>query len=108
MIYRMSYLWYCLIGTFVALFVGLLVSFMTKPQNPKDLDPMLLAPFVRRLIGSRKYPNQPEDGIIYAYGMPSVNNHVNNSTEVSDKVTILISEEPFWQIDSKCCLRRSQ
>lgn len=84
----MSYLWYCLIGTFVALFVGLLVSFLTKPLNPKDVDPRLLAPFVRRLIGSRKYPNQPEDGIIYAYGTPAVHNN-GNSSQFSDKVYCL-------------------
>lgn len=86
----MSYLWYCLIGTFVALFVGLVVSFLTKPQNPHDIDPKLLAPFVRRLIGSRKYPNQPEDGIIYAYGAPSLNSIANNSPIYSQKVNDII------------------
>lgn len=68
MIYRMSYLWYCLIGTSVALTVGLIVSFLTKPLNPKDVDPKLLAPFVRRLLGTSNYPNQPEDDIIHAFG----------------------------------------
>lgn len=82
----MSYLWYCLIGTFVALFVGLLVSFITKPTNPKDVDPRLLAPFVRRFIGSRSYPNQPVDGIIYAYGTPSLPKHENSPSKFTDKV----------------------
>lgn len=74
MILRMSYLWYCLIGTFVALFVGLLVSFVTKPMDPRDVDPLLLAPFLRKLIKPREYPNEPVDGIIYAYGPPAENN----------------------------------
>lgn len=85
MIYRMSYLWYCLIGTLVALIVGLIVSFMTKPLNPKDVDPKLLAPFVRKMIGQRKYPNQPDDGIIYAYGPLPVQNN-GHSSEFPDKV----------------------
>nr|CAI5832751.1 unnamed protein product [Callosobruchus analis] len=70
MFYRLSYLWYCLVGTFVALFVGMLVSFLTQPTDPRDIDPKLLAPFIRKFIKSREYPNQPEDGIIYAYGPP--------------------------------------
>nr|CAH7758339.1 unnamed protein product [Callosobruchus chinensis] len=70
MFYRLSYLWYCLVGTFVALFVGMLVSFLTQPTDPRDIDPKLLAPFIRKYIKSREYPNQPEDGIIYAYGSP--------------------------------------
>ncbi|KAJ8978769.1 hypothetical protein NQ317_017493 [Molorchus minor] len=57
MIYRLSYLWYSLIGTFVAMFVGLLVSSLTKPTDPRDVDPLLLAPFVRRLIKSKAQPN---------------------------------------------------
>lgn len=85
MIYRMSYLWYCLIGTFVALTVGLIVSFLTKPLKPKDVDPKLLAPFVRRLIGNRNYPNQPQDGIIYAYG-PLTGQIDGNISSFSEKV----------------------
>ncbi|VEN42988.1 unnamed protein product [Callosobruchus maculatus] len=74
MFYRLSYLWYCLVGTSVALFVGMLVSFLTQPTDPRDIDPKLLAPFIRKYIKSRVYPNQPEDGIIYAYGSPK---HLN-------------------------------
>ncbi|KAJ8965815.1 hypothetical protein NQ314_003882, partial [Rhamnusium bicolor] len=73
MIYRLSYLWYTLIGTFVTMFVGLLVSFLTKPLDPRDVEPELLAPFVRRLIKPRIYPNEPSDGIIYAYGPVQTN-----------------------------------
>ncbi|CAH1108786.1 unnamed protein product [Psylliodes chrysocephalus] len=71
MIYRLSYLWYCLIGTFVAVFVGLLVSMVTKPTDPRDIDPKLLAPFIRKIIKPRKYSNEPKDGIIFAYGSPT-------------------------------------
>ncbi|KAJ8955548.1 hypothetical protein NQ318_001378 [Aromia moschata] len=61
MIYRLSYLWYTLIGTFVATFVGLLVSSFTKLQDPRDVDPRLLAPFVRKLIKSRRDTNGSVD-----------------------------------------------
>ncbi|XP_060517848.1 sodium-coupled monocarboxylate transporter 1-like [Cylas formicarius] len=68
MIYRLSYLWYTLVGTFLAIFIGLVASFMNKPEDPRDVDPKLLAPFVRKWIKPREYPNEPTDGIIYAYG----------------------------------------
>lgn len=67
MIYRLSYLWYSLIGALLAMVVGLGVSFLTKPTDPRDLDGKLLAPFLRKLIKPREYPNEPDDGIIYAY-----------------------------------------
>ncbi|KAL3283359.1 hypothetical protein HHI36_006507 [Cryptolaemus montrouzieri] len=72
MLYRLSYLWYCMIGAFVTIAIGLIVSFCTTPNNPQDVDPCLIAPLVRKLIKPRKYPNQPLDTIIYAYGNDSV------------------------------------
>lgn len=48
----------------IAILMTLLV---TKIQDPADVDPQLLAPFIRRFVSNRKYPNQPRDGIIYAY-----------------------------------------
>ncbi|CAG9860798.1 unnamed protein product [Phyllotreta striolata] len=82
MIYRLSYLWYCLIGTFVAMFIGLLVSMVTKPTDPRDIDPKLLAPFVRKMIKPRKFSNQPKETIIYAYEQPAkvLDNHNENNT----------------------------
>lgn len=47
--------------------VGVIVSFATKPNDPRDVDSNLLAPFVRKLIPKRNYPNQPTDNIIFAY-----------------------------------------
>lgn len=72
MLYRLSYLWYTLAGCLVSMLVGLLVSFVTKPEDPRDIDPALLAPFIRKLIPPRQFPNQPNsDRIIYAY-VPTV------------------------------------
>lgn len=49
-IYHISYLWYTLVGALVTIVVALVVSFLTKANKPKDMNPMLLAPFVRRMI----------------------------------------------------------
>lgn len=68
MLYRLSYLWYVLVGASVSMTVALLTSFIFQPLDPKDIDPELLAPFVKRLIKPREYPNQPSgDEIIFAY-----------------------------------------
>lgn len=71
--YRVSYLWYVLIGMSVTCIIGLIVSFLTRPNDPRDVDPNLLAPIVRRHIKPRQYPNQPHtQDIILAYEPVSV------------------------------------
>lgn len=68
MLFRLSYLWYTLLGALVSTLVAAIVTFATKPLDPKDVDPMLLAPFIRKLIPPRKFPNQPKlSEVIYAY-----------------------------------------
>lgn len=68
MLYRLSYLWYVLFGVTVTCTVGLIVSFATKANDPRDVEPGLLAPVVRRCIKPREYPNQPpQQDIILAY-----------------------------------------
>lgn len=61
-------MWYTFAGAAVSTVVGLLVSYATGVLDPRDVEPNLLAPFVRKMIKPRKYPNQPNpDGVIYAY-----------------------------------------
>ncbi|KAF5277767.1 hypothetical protein FQR65_LT03747 [Abscondita terminalis] len=68
MLYRLSYLWYTIVGSVFSMVIGLLASFLTKPLDPRDVDKVLLAPFIRRLIPPRHYPNQPNcNEIIYAF-----------------------------------------
>lgn len=55
-------------GAGITIIVGLLVSLISKPTDPRDLDPQLLAPCLRKWIKPREFPNEPGDGIIYAYG----------------------------------------
>nr|CAD7446750.1 unnamed protein product [Timema bartmani] len=54
-LYKISYLWYSAIGFMVTVILGIIVSFLTKPQDPCSLDPRLQSPPVRRLL--RALPN---------------------------------------------------
>ena len=56
-LYRISYMWYVVIGFVVTLFVGLLVSSIVTMYNKKQEsvpDPDLFVPFVRRYL-KKKY-----------------------------------------------------
>ncbi|XP_059477404.1 sodium-coupled monocarboxylate transporter 2-like [Neocloeon triangulifer] len=52
--YRLSYLWYTLIGVTTCCTVGLLVSFATGANKPQDVDQKLLSPIIHRFIDSPK------------------------------------------------------
>lgn len=52
-IHHLSYLWYTLIGTSICIVVSLIISYIIGPNDPVELNPKLLAPFVRKLIKSR-------------------------------------------------------
>jgi len=44
--YEISFLWYCAIGCLMAMFIGIIVSFITKSKDEKDIDPHLIIPVV--------------------------------------------------------------
>lgn len=52
-IYHISYLWYTLVGSAICIIVSLIASFCMGPNKPSELNPNLLAPFVRKLIKPR-------------------------------------------------------
>lgn len=54
---EISYLWYPMIGTFIVIIVGTLVSLLTGRQNPDQLDPKLCYNFLRRWIGKKRTTN---------------------------------------------------
>nr|CAD7255943.1 unnamed protein product [Timema shepardi] len=54
-LYKISYLWYSAIGFMVTVILGIVVSFLTDPQDPCSLDPRLQSPPIRRLL--RALPN---------------------------------------------------
>lgn len=47
---KLSYAYYCMVGVLVGLFVGLVVSFLTKRQDLKTMNPDLIAPCMRRFL----------------------------------------------------------
>jgi len=53
---KISYIWYTLIGALIVLVVGTIVSLITGPQDPDQLDPKLVYPFMRRWIGKKRAP----------------------------------------------------
>lgn len=57
-LYRMSYLWYTLLGAIVSMTVALIVSFFTNPVDPASLDPMLLSPVIRRFLPKKDVQKQ--------------------------------------------------
>nr|XP_033325163.1 sodium-coupled monocarboxylate transporter 1-like isoform X3 [Megalopta genalis] len=63
-LYRLSYLWYTVTGALVTMSVGLLVSLISS-ENIEKLDPMLVAPVIRRFLKpSNKEVQQVEIGNI--------------------------------------------
>lgn len=49
-IYHISYMWYTLFGALLTIIVATAVSFLVGPNDPHEMDPKLLTPFVRRLL----------------------------------------------------------
>ncbi|XP_054287824.1 sodium-coupled monocarboxylate transporter 1-like [Macrosteles quadrilineatus] len=53
-IFKISYMYYCMVGTLIVIVVGLLVSYLTTPQDLLSLDPNLFSPPVRRFLPQRR------------------------------------------------------
>lgn len=53
-IYRISFVWYSLMGSSIVFFIGIIVSWLTGHQEIKNLDPNLLSPVVQFLIPKTK------------------------------------------------------
>ncbi|VEN34324.1 unnamed protein product [Callosobruchus maculatus] len=85
-IYRISYLWYTLIGVILSISVGLIVSFLTTPQDSNKVDPKLLAPFIRKYIQSRKYSQKSKDNIAAAFDR-CTQNPVNKLAGIQETTT---------------------
>lgn len=48
-LYRLSYMWYSAIGCIVTVFIGLVVSCITGPKHPNDIDSELMSPVYKAL-----------------------------------------------------------
>jgi hypothetical protein len=58
LLYRLSYLWYTLLGAIVSMTVALIASFFTNPTDPASLDPELLSPVIRRFLPKKEVKKQ--------------------------------------------------
>nr|XP_022913639.1 sodium-coupled monocarboxylate transporter 1 [Onthophagus taurus] len=86
MLYRLSYLWYTLIGCVISILIGGIVSFFTKFNDARDIDSMLIAPFYKKLIKPREYPNEPKSNeIIFAYDT-KIRSNINDLDNESHNV----------------------
>lgn len=68
-IYHISYLWYTLVGAMITIIVATIVSAISGFNNPREMDPNLFAPFVRKCLKldlKREEPLGTEDDIRYA------------------------------------------
>lgn len=68
-IHHISFMWYTLFGAIITIAVSLITSFLIGANNPREIDPRLLAPFLRRLLGNdfkREEPLGTADDIRYA------------------------------------------
>lgn len=49
-LYRVSFMYYTLIGMAAVFIVGIIVSLLTEPPNMRDMNPALFTPIVRRYV----------------------------------------------------------
>ncbi|XP_063903326.1 putative sodium-dependent multivitamin transporter isoform X1 [Zophobas morio] len=83
--FQMSYLWHPLLGVLISVLVGFSINLLLDSPDPRDVDPRLLAPFVKKYIKPREFPNEPGDGIIYAF---------DSSKKVTNDVSSLECMQP--------------
>ncbi|GLH11437.1 Uncharacterized protein GBIM_16214, partial [Gryllus bimaculatus] len=92
-LYRVSYLWYTLLGVVVSTAVALPVSFLTGANRPQDVDARLLSPVVRRFFRPRSAPAAAP--VPAANGYKSVELHIipnSQSAEEKEKEAIWLFE----------------
>ncbi|XP_036147769.1 sodium-coupled monocarboxylate transporter 1 isoform X2 [Monomorium pharaonis] len=78
-LYRMSYLWYTLVGFLITILIGLLVSWFTGPSKYSCADKRLFTPVVHCFLSSRNYQNKNEAELA------KMINDVNSITQTSSK-----------------------
>lgn len=62
MAYKISYMYFCMVGTLLGVAVGLITTLLTGSNNVSKLNPDLVAPPIRRFLNSYKEkPNKPEE-----------------------------------------------
>jgi hypothetical protein len=71
-LYRITFLYYAIIGTFIAMIVGMAVSMCTEVPNVEDMNPTLFTPVVRKYVlrKTRKYEMKVINGKKVVYVPP--------------------------------------
>lgn len=49
-IYRISYMWYTLLGALITIIVAAIISIISGFNNPREMNPKLFAPFIRNVL----------------------------------------------------------
>jgi len=69
-LFRITFLYYAIIGFFIMIIVGMAVSLFTEAPNLDDMNPTLFSPVIRKYVlrKTQKYEMKVIDGkkIIYA------------------------------------------
>lgn len=80
-VYRTSFFYSTLMGVLITMFVGLLVSWISRTKNDEFVDPDLLCPFVRKLV-EKSQKNIQYVSVEKALNFVDKNNLENESTEL--------------------------
>lgn len=54
-LYRISYMWYTFFGAMVTITISILCSVIWGTNDPKTIDPKLIAPFLRPIFHGKNY-----------------------------------------------------
>jgi hypothetical protein len=70
--YRISFVYYTMIGFFIAIIVGMVVSLCTDVPNVEDMNPTVFTPVVRKYVlrKTRKYEMKVINGKKVVYVPP--------------------------------------
>lgn len=52
-LYKLSYLYYSLFGTLITMLVAIIVSHFTRPDKVENINPLLVAPFLRSYVQNK-------------------------------------------------------
>jgi Na+/proline symporter len=76
-IHHMSYLYYTTVGTVISCVVGTIVSFLIGAQDPRQIDPVLIAPMLRKyFFNESKTGKEGEEMVTHEFELKD--NHITS------------------------------
>jgi Na+/proline symporter len=72
-LFRITFMYYTILGFIIVIVVGIIVSLFTEPQNLEDMNPTLFSPVVRKYVlgKTQKCEMKVIDGKKVLYVLPS-------------------------------------